>query len=161
MHELLTDEQTRHLREALRGHELEAIVMLALSTGMRRDELLQLHWHEIDVEQCEVMVRNSKTRMDLRRVRFSEEVADVLKGHRLRQRAASSEAGTAGTPHDLVFPDQAGRALAAEDLVKRWYDFLADTSLLHLRFHDLRVAHWRMLRAQRHSANEGHDEVQR
>ncbi len=40
----LTDEQADQLLEALRGHDLEAIITLALVTGMRRDELLKLQW---------------------------------------------------------------------------------------------------------------------
>ena len=50
MHKHLTEEQARKLREALRGHPLEAIITLALVTGMRRDELLRLKWQDLDLE---------------------------------------------------------------------------------------------------------------
>src|SRR5436309_10155184 len=41
----LTPEQAQRLLEAAHGHKLEMLLTLAITTGMRRGELLALHWH--------------------------------------------------------------------------------------------------------------------
>jgi len=46
----LTMEQARVLLRAARGHRLEALIVLALTTGMRRGELLGLKWQDINPE---------------------------------------------------------------------------------------------------------------
>jgi integrase len=46
----LTEEESRRLLEAVRGERLEALYILALSTGMRQGELLALKWEDVDLE---------------------------------------------------------------------------------------------------------------
>src|SRR5690349_21517580 len=98
----LTEEQIRTLQEVLRGHHLEAIITLALATGMRRDELLQLQWEAINLEKCELRVRTTKTNGSDRMIPLAEHVAEVLKQHRQCQMDARMEAGAAWQDHDLV-----------------------------------------------------------
>jgi integrase len=160
MDERLTQEQMSRLREALRGQELEAIVLLALATGMRRDELLQLRWQEIDVDQREVLVWDTKAQSGWRTVRFPENVADLLKQHRLRQRPTRRPAGRAASHLDLVFPDDTGGILQPAALVKRWSAFLAQAALPPLHLHDLRRAHQWTLRERSRAAGEEHREGQ-
>ncbi len=47
----LTMEQAHKLLEAVRGHRLEVLLMLALITGLRRGELLGLKYSDIDFEK--------------------------------------------------------------------------------------------------------------
>ncbi len=91
----LTDEQTDQLLEALRGHDLEAIITLALVTGMRRDELLELQWQDVDLEKRELRVRNTKTKSSQRMIHLTQGVAEALRQHQMRQMDARWEAGTA------------------------------------------------------------------
>ena len=42
----LNPDQTRKLRESAKGDELEALYILAITTGMRQGELLGLRWEE-------------------------------------------------------------------------------------------------------------------
>src|SRR5262249_17534406 len=46
----LTKSQTQRLVEIIRGHQFEALLLLALITGMRRGELMSLRWKDIDLE---------------------------------------------------------------------------------------------------------------
>ena len=65
----LTQEQARMLLEAIRGDRLEAIITLALSTGLRRDELLGLQWQAVDLEQRELLILNTKMQSGSRKIR--------------------------------------------------------------------------------------------
>ncbi|MEV1247164.1 site-specific integrase [Nonomuraea sp. NPDC049750] len=47
--EPLTATEARHLLEASRDSRLNALVMLALRTGLRRGELLGLRWSDVDL----------------------------------------------------------------------------------------------------------------
>ncbi len=156
----LTDEQTDQLLEALRGHDLEAIITLALVTGMRRDELLELQWQDVDLEKRELRVRNTKTKSSQRMIHLTQGVAEALRQHQMRQMDARWEAGTASQNLDLVFPDHAGGPLRPEYLLQGFDEILARAELPRLRFHELREARYRMLNARLRTAREGRDSAQ-
>lgn len=46
----LTVEQARHLLDTATGHRFEVAIMIALAYGMRRGEVLGLHWSALDWE---------------------------------------------------------------------------------------------------------------
>src|SRR5437763_4827990 len=50
------------LLSAAKGHSMEALFVLALTTGMRRGELLALKWQDIDFTQSILQVRRIFTR---------------------------------------------------------------------------------------------------
>lgn len=60
----LSADETRRLLEAARGDKLEAIYVLAVTTGMRQGELLALKWQDIDLETATISVRRTLTRTD-------------------------------------------------------------------------------------------------
>ena len=55
----LTVEQATELLEVARGSRVEAVLLVALTTGMRRGELLALRWGDIDFEKGVLHVRRS------------------------------------------------------------------------------------------------------
>ena len=57
--EILGAEEITAVLEALRGSYLFPIVSLALSTGMRRGELLALRWHDVDLKGATVRVERN------------------------------------------------------------------------------------------------------
>ena len=59
----LTLEQIYKLLEAAKGHPLEALFLLAVTTGMRRGELFGLKWQDIDLAKGELHVRRALVRM--------------------------------------------------------------------------------------------------
>jgi integrase len=85
MENLLTKEQADWLRAVLQGHHLEALMMLAFVTGMRRDELLCVRWQDIDLSKRELRVLNSKTKRDQRVIYCEDSLVELLAQHRLRQ----------------------------------------------------------------------------
>jgi integrase len=156
----LTDEQADQLLEALRGHDLEAIITLAFVTGMRRDELLKLQWQDVDLEKRELRVLHTKTKSSHRMIHLTEGIAEVLKQHQMRQMGARLEAGTAWQNLDLVFPDHAGGSLRPEHLLQGFYEILERAEVPRLQFHDLREARYRTLNARLRAAREGLDSGQ-
>ena len=154
MNEYLTEEQAQKLREALRGHNLEAILTLALVTGMRRDELLSLKWRDIDLEKHELQVLSSKTKSNYRTIHVPEEITELLKQHHLRQMEARLVAGIAWRDLDLVFP------IERDQLLKGFHEILEQAELPPILFHELRAARYRALRERLRAAKEGLDGAQ-
>src|SRR5258708_36691484 len=110
----LTQEHARMLLEAVRGDRLEAIITLALITGLRRDELLGLKWQAVDLEKRELLILNTKTKSGSRKIRVPKEVTEDLRQHRLRQEENRVQAGVAWQHLDLAFADRAGGPLRPE-----------------------------------------------
>lgn len=160
MNRHLTEEQARKLREALSGHDLEAILTLALATGMRRDELLCLKWQDLDLEKRELHVRDTKTQGRDWTIYLPEDITDILKQHALHQAEARLEGGTAGSHLDLVFPDRNGEVLRPERLLKAFHELLVQAGLPPLHFHELRLARLEELYARLRAAKERLDNTQ-
>jgi integrase len=148
MQNILTKEHGQKLREVLRGHEREALITLALGTGMRRDELLRLQWQDIDLEKRELRIQSTKTKSICRIIHCSESLTELLTQHRLQQRAILAEADQPWSDFAPVFSDRTGGFLKPEQLLQEFSGILEQAALPHLRFHDLRKAWWRALRAR-------------
>ncbi len=150
--ESLTMEQAHKLLEAVRGHRLEVLLIVALTTGIRRGELLALRWSEVDLEEQRIQVRRTvdyitrygyvetepKTAAGKRLIALPYFVANILKQHRLQQLEAKLKVGRAWEDRDLVFTDLHGGYFNPRYLGKLFDKVLAEADLPHMRFHDLR-----------------------
>jgi len=150
--EPLTMEQAHKLLEAVRGHRLEVLLIVALTTGIRRGELLALRWSQVDLEGQWIQVRRTvdyitrygyvetepKTAAGKRMIVLPYFVADMLKQHRLQQLEAKLKIGRAWEDRDLVFTDLHGGYFNPRYLGKLFDKVLAEADLPHMRFHDLR-----------------------
>ena len=58
----LTVEQARALLAAAAGNRFEALFMLSVKTGMRRDELLALRWEDVELDRGMLQVRGTLRR---------------------------------------------------------------------------------------------------
>src|SRR6266567_6506735 len=108
----LTKEQAQRLLTAFHGHNMEALFVLALTTGMRRGEILALKWQDIDFVQNTLQVRRIFTRSKGQRYVLAEPktdksrrslvlptlVVDLLKQHRANQQEAKLEEEKAYAP---------------------------------------------------------------
>ena len=59
----LTPDEVRRLFEVAAEDRLEALYILAVTTGMRRGELLGLHWADVDLDGGSVTVQATLQRM--------------------------------------------------------------------------------------------------
>ena len=145
----LTAEQSRRPLKAAGGDRLGALYVLALTTGMRQGELLALPWRDVDLAQGKIQVRGTlqrngvvaepKTGKGRRQITLPAFVADALKRHRVRQNEERPAAGPAWTDRGLVFTNNVGGHLDANNLRHRAFPKLLDRAgVPRIRFHDLR-----------------------
>jgi integrase len=130
----LTDDEERSLIHEL-PKSLRPLVMVAIHTGMRRGELLNLTWHEVDLVGNAVLVRKSKSG-EGRRIPMSTTVRRTLNDlNEARQRKCSGGAQQSETSQ-YVFTAPRGGFLG--NLNRVWYAAIEHAGLVGLHFHDLR-----------------------
>ncbi len=123
----LSDGERAALLKACRESKfrpLYLIVLFALTTGMRRGELLGLRWSDVDLERRVAVLHNTKNG-DRRSVPIVPEVAELLRDHG-RVRRLDNDFVFASGGVDPVWPD------------KYWYRALDAAKIKDFRFHDLR-----------------------
>lgn len=146
----LSEESARTLLDAARGDRLEAVYLLALTTGMREGELVSLHWHDVDLERGTLTVRynaektnegyqvaETKTTYSRRTIKLARHVVDALRAHRTRQKAERLKARD-WHEHDFVFPNRQGSLLLPPNLYQYFQRVRVAADLPVMRFHDLR-----------------------
>lgn len=124
----LNDKERDALLKACRASplkELELLVLLALTTGMRRGEILGLRWADVDLKRRQAVLHKTKNR-ERRAVPLVPQVADLLK-----ERAKKRREDT-----DLVFA-QEGRGAPIDPT--HWFEkAVEEAGIEDFRFHDLR-----------------------
>ncbi len=96
-HEFLTlsPKQARRFLEVVTGSRLEALDVVALTTGMREGELLGLHWADIDLDAGAFhVVRRLKRRTSRRQVLLVGVAVQALNLHQERQEEERRRAGS-------------------------------------------------------------------
>jgi integrase len=150
---ILSPEQAREVMHAVADHRNEAIVVIALTLGMRRGEILGLKWDDVDLEKRELWIRRAlqrvhgeltmvepKTHRSRRALPLPALVVPALERHKARQAKERLAAGPAWQDHGLIFTSVIGTPLEPRN-VHHWFCLLrADLGLDWLRFHDLRHA---------------------
>jgi integrase len=118
-----------------RAHRLYAAFYLALSTGMRRGEILGLRWQDVQsdkliIAQSLIKVGNGyaistpKTERSKRFVTLDAETIAVLEEHRLKQTSEArdlKEEWKVSKHLGLVFTSEAGKPLDLNNFQRKWY----------------------------------------
>jgi len=112
---------------ASRNPNLHLAVLLAVSTGMRRGEILGLRREHVDRERKRVVLERTKNG-DRRAVPLSGPAFDALK----------EKLSTPGQPQDLIFPGRVPDKPV--DIHTAWTRVVKTVGLKDFRFHDLRHA---------------------
>jgi integrase len=139
----LTQGQMRTLLDTAKGDNLEALYVLAITTGMRQGELLGLQWKDIDLEAGTLTVNRSvydgevnppKTEAGNRTIKLSNMAVAALRQHRIDAATRSERIS------EWVFPNSKGDSIHHQNLHNRsWKPLLKRAGLPHsTRFHDLR-----------------------
>jgi integrase len=145
--QVLTPDQVAILLAAAKGDRLEALYVLAISTGLRQGELLGLQWEDTDLDRGAVQVRHQlaennghpvlvepKTASARRRVDLPAVAVLALLDHRARMQAEGRSVG-----EGFVFTDTAGGPIRKSNLIRRSFEpLLRRAGLPRIRFHDLR-----------------------
>jgi integrase len=138
----------------VRSDRMYPLFHLAAFSGMRRGELLGLHWANVDLERGVLSVVHTlvavkhepvfgtpKTNEGRRSVPLDAGTVEVLRDHRKRQLEDQLSAGpwTAGSEHGpLVFTEPDGAALRPEAVSQVFDRRTKAAGLRRIRFHDLR-----------------------
>ncbi|HZU77834.1 MAG TPA: site-specific integrase, partial [Dehalococcoidia bacterium] len=136
---------------AFRDHDYEAVVTLALATGMRRGELLGLRWSDLDLDAGTLRIERQlqrldgeyqfvplKTRRSRRTLALPPIAIEALRRQKVRQFEAKLAAGPAWQESGLVFTAMTGGPIHGSTLTHRYQQQLTAHGLPVRRFHDLR-----------------------
>jgi len=137
----LNVEEVNRLFRAIEGHPLEALFVLAVTTGLRRGEMLGLYWNDIDLDQGILQVKRSlaltkggpvfnppKTNKGKRSVRLSRICIKALIKHKSLQEN-----------NVLVFPNHEGEPRRSNNVLNSTFNRIKKKgNLPDIRFHDLR-----------------------
>ena len=145
---VFTRDQAKTLRDAIAGTRWEAMITLAIATGMRQGELLGLQWRDIDAERGRVQVSrqldrdktlsDTKTAKGRRVIDVPAFALNALKTHRPRQLEHRLVAGPDWEDNDLVFTTYRGRPLGHRNVIREYAKLLKRAGLPHVEFHGLR-----------------------
>ena len=124
---LSDDERGRLLEECKKSDykPLYLMVLFAITTGMRRGELLGLRWQDVDLERRLAVLQDTKNG-DRRSVPIVPEVAELLREHGKVRKLGN----------DQIFTSDGASEVWRFD--KAWYAALKTAKVKEFRWHDLR-----------------------
>ena len=158
----LTDSEVQIVLNTLTDTEYYDIVLIALHTGMRRNELLGLRWNDINLDMASISVNRSiyrahtttvttppKTRSGSRSIDLAPDAVIHLRDMFNGQVTNGLMHGYAPRGDSQVFIRTTGEALLPTGLThgfKKTLRYIAGTNpeydvLRHAKFHDLRHTH--------------------
>ena len=155
--EMLTwgeDDITRFL-ETVKSTPYYALFYTTLFTGMRRSELLALHWQDIDFIESQVYVsrslhqlrdgsfvfRQPKTAKGRRTVALPPSAILVLNEHHEKQKLERAMLGIPLKDDDLVFSHLDGKPIRPNTVTRAWTMLATRAGLKVIRLHDARHTH--------------------
>jgi integrase len=125
---VLSDEERPRLLAACQGSRnrcLYLVVLLAVSTGGRKMEILALRWPDVDLTRGVLTFHQTKNR-EPRSVPLTGQALTLMQHHARIRRIDT----------DLVFPRRDGHTPV--DIRSAWKRALWDAGIADFRFHDLR-----------------------
>lgn len=151
-----TEEQVNILMSHLSdvGQKWKMIITLAISTGMRRGEILALEWDHIDLEKGKIYVQQSltytkeggyifrqpKTKNSIRTISPSPGVTEQLKQYKLFKNKKKLRLGDKweGQEHYLLFSTWDGKPMYPSSISAWWRKKIKKIGLPPITFHELR-----------------------
>ena len=125
---VLDDEERQRLLDACRASNdpyLDVVVILALSTGARQGEIMNLRWADVDLKRKMAVIHETKN---------NERRALPLASLALKKLRAFAKVRRLDS--DFLFPNRNGSKPA--DLRNSWLQVLQAAQIKDFRFHDLR-----------------------
>ncbi|MBV8139736.1 MAG: site-specific integrase [Deltaproteobacteria bacterium] len=132
----LSDDEEQRLLVELPA-VLRPLVTVAIHTGMRRGELLNLMWNDVDFVGQTVFVRKAKSG-EGRRIPMSPTVHSTLKAIRQKDRREQLRSRILRRQEESGYVFAAPRGGYLLNLNRAWYPALRRAGIEDLRFHDLR-----------------------
>jgi integrase len=161
----LNPDEARKFLEVARGDRHEALYALAITTGLRPEELYGLRPKDVDLAAKRLTVNQvlSKTRRkkgedvprfmfgppktdkSRRTIDFPEFVRDLLVEERRHLMESRALAGKSWKENGLMFPSEIGTPLEERNVLRRFQKICEANDLPKLRLYDLRHTHASLL----------------
>lgn len=151
---VLDEDQTIQLLDAAKESRLYIVVLLAVTTGLRRGEILGLRWQDIDIDNRIAHVRRTveqvrgglrfkepKTAKSRRAVALPELAVEALRRHLVDQKRERLKLGSAYRDSDLVCARLHGTPLDPGEVTAGFARLIGSLDLPRIRLHDLRHGH--------------------
>jgi integrase len=146
------EEQVQKFLECAKKSRYYIAFLLAITTGMRRGEILGLRWSDIDFEKKTIsinqvlsndgkMFQEPKTEYSKRLIALPDITVRELKRHRKRILHEKFRAGGCYIDLDLVVCTSLGNRVHPMSLQRMWWDYIEASGVPRIRFHDLRHTH--------------------
>ncbi len=139
------------LLEVAKDTDMYLPILLCVTAGLRRGELLALRWDNIDFKNNVLQVRSNmvrgekdfiikspKTEAGIRDIRLGEEVMAVLKAERSKYITDIFSYDGHFQNLNFVIRQKDGSPIRPDSMSQKWRRFLEDNRLPSIRFHDLR-----------------------
>lgn len=136
---------------AARGTTMYLPLLLELSTGMRRGEVLALTWDDVNFETKEITINKSayaykgerkvkppKTASGIRTLTVSQNLIDELLIAHNDYLTNQNIYGLRFTNSNLVICQEDGKPYHPDSMTTKWCRFVRKNNLKPIRFHDLR-----------------------
>ncbi len=149
----LDEDRSIWLLDAAHGTRLYVPILIAITTGMRRGEILALRWRDVDItNQClrvqrsleqtnaGVRFKEPKKKKSRRPIAMPLFLAEALETHRKQQIEIQKKLGPPNEDHDLVCCYDDGRIWIPESFTSSYFQFTRRIGV-EVRFHDLRHSH--------------------
>lgn len=150
--QLLSLSQAQILLDYVKQSRLEAFLVLAITTGMRRGEILALRWSDVDLIEGHLQVKRTvdyiahygfveteaKTERGRRKIMLAPFVVEMLNAHRSNQMEERYKMGDKWVDRNLVFCGSQGNYFIPNYLLKIFKKALTAAGLPRMRVHDLR-----------------------
>ncbi len=150
----LDEKETMQLLNTAQGRRFYYPIMVAVTTGMRRGEILGLRWKDVNLDARSLSVRQCleqvdgrfafkppKTAKSRRSIALSPITVEALRAHKREQAKERLLLGHAYQNHDLVFPRPDGEPWSPDALTHGLSDIVQGTELEGITFHSLRHSH--------------------
>lgn len=146
-----SQEECRDLLKAIKDSEIELIVMIALSYGLRRSEILGLRWKSVNLSNNTILVNHSivnviddgrlvrngrdmlKKKSSFRTLPLLDFVKTTILQERFRQYGECLS-----DPEAYIFINKRGVVINPSYVSKKFKSILKEHGLRQIRFHDLR-----------------------
>lgn len=149
-----TPEQLRRFLAEMEHHRLHPAFYLSANTGMRRGEVLGLHWGDVDLERArlsvrhqivnvdyEVIVDDVKTTTGRRTIDLDQRTVAALRAWRKVQLEERMACGLRPVDDGIVFARADGTPTHPDLFSQIFERHVAKSTLPRIRLHDLRHTH--------------------